>query len=899
MTRIFTFVLLTCSFLANGQTALEYKMDGSEKGQKLSVVLSEISTKDSIRFYFIPEWIEAISFEQSYQGQTLQAALNAIFEGTELSYVAMYSHVVVIVKDPTQALLRRNAIQTAVKENRKIEEYSFGEIGTASNKSEVVISGIVTDSETDEPMPFSNIQIGDSQLGTTTDATGAYSITLKQGANVLNVSFVEYDRKAIDLEAYEDGVINIEIEKSSTILDEVVIESRVIEELTTSRIGKSQLVIKDIKRAPAFLGEADLIKQIQVLPGVTTVGEAASGFNVRGGSVDQNLILYDGLPVFNSSHVFGFLTSFNPETIRDVSFYRGGVPAKYGGRVSSVLNIESTDGDYQEWKVKAGIGMIASNVVVSGPLQKDKTAMVASFRSTYSDWLVKAIRTDYADLSKSSVSFYDTNLKLTHLLSNETKLSVSGYASNDSFRLVGDSTYQWGSLQISARLDHQFSPQLEAEFTAGVSNYGYSVLNKDFSTASKLAYQINTTVLKSGFRYQRDQHNFDFGWQLLGYRFSPGELSPESAGSNARSISLDKQFSIENAIYIADEYTVNQKLTIEVGLRIPLFMSFGAAQVNVYEPNKPREIETITDVMQFGKGELIKAYAGIEPRISLRGLLSTTSSLKFGYHRMYQFLHLVTNTASVTPIDIWQPSGYYFEPQRADQLSIGYFKDFKEKAYGASTEAFYKHLNNIIDFKDGAQLILNDHLETDLLQGKGKSYGIETAFFKKTGRLTGSLNYTYSRAFREIKGPTEEESISRGNRYPAGFDQPHIINLSWKYDLSSRHFFTGNFTYHTGRPTTIPLSAFALENNAVAYFSDRNQFRIPDYHRMDIALVIEGNHKRKKVWDGTWVISVYNVYARRNPYSVFFLTTETLVPRPYQLSIIGTIFPSLSYKLEF
>jgi hypothetical protein len=811
----------------------------------------------------------------------------------------MYPHAVVLIKDPTQPLLRRNAIEIATRQQKKIEQRTFGD-PKKLQKRKVTIKGLVIDAKTREPMVHTNIEVKDTiQYGTTTDENGRYSLSLSPGVHVLSFSFIDHEDKIIDLAAYADGELNIVMEEMPILLDEVVIQYQAARELTTTRIGQTQLTMKEIKRAPAMLGEADLIKQVQSLPGVTTVGEAASGFNVRGGSVDQNLILYDGMPVFNSSHAFGFLSAFNSEAIRDVSFYRGGIPAEYGGRVSSVLDIHSKDGDFRKWNGNAGIGMITSNVMINGPLRSEKTSLAASFRSTYSNWLIHNIKTNYTDLSKSSVFFYDGSLKLTHLYNQKTKLSVTGYSSHDSFRLIGDTTYQWNNQLLSARLDHQFLSGLNSEFIAGVSSYGYNVQNSDYRTASQLSYRITSTILKAGFNYQRDAHKLNFGWQFTHYQFSPGSLKPKSPESNARDFSLDKQHSIENAFYATDEWPLTDKITAEAGVRLPLFISFGPASINRYKPNEPRDISTVTDTLNFKTLQPIKTYLGVEPRLSFRWMVRPDASIKLGYNRVYQYLQLVTNTTAITPVDIWQPSGYYFKPQRADQVSLGYFKEFKEKKYGASVEGFYKAVKNILDFKDGAQLILNQHLETELLQGKGKSYGVETSFSKNNGKLTGSLNYTYSRSFRTIAGPTSVESINGGKQYPASFDQPHIVNFVWRYNLSRRHFFTGNFTYHTGRPVTIPLSEFQFENTHVAYFSGRNQYRIPDYHRLDLALVIEGNHRRKKKTEGTWVFSVYNVYGRKNPYTVFFRSSGNGIPRPYQLSIVGTVLPSISYNIRF
>lgn len=880
------------------QRISDYQMDGSEAGKSLPDFFNELEQAKVGKIYFLSDWIEEITFQQSYQGQTLGQALDDLFRGSDLSYLTMYSRILVIVKDPSQSMKRKTAIESALRMNKKIESRYLGENGNGVS-GEVTIKGKVIDAKTLEPLPKASVQIIDSNVGTSTDENGDYEITLSPGVHMLSFTFIDYEEKLIDLVAYADGVVNLEMEEKPILLNEVLIQDRAARDITTSKIGLTQLMMGEIKRAPAMMGEPDLVKQVQTLAGVTTVGEAAAGYNVRGGSVDQNLILYDGLPVFNSSHLFGFFSTFNAQAIRDVYFYKGGIPAEYGGRASSILDIRSKDGDFTKWGGGGGIGLIASHFDINGPIKKEKTSIATSFRSTYSNWLVNSIRTDYADLRKSSVFFYDGTLKLAHLFNEKTKLSFTGYASKDAFRLLGDTTYSWNNLQGSWKLDHQFTSSLSSEFLAGLSHYGYDVHNDNYLTASVLSFRINSITLKAGFNYRRGNHKYNFGWQLLHYGFNPGSLRPNSPVSPARNFSLDKQYAIENAFYLADDLSITEGLFLDVGVRIPVFTSFGPASIKLYQQGAPREVIAINDTLQIGKFKSIKTYLGFEPRLSFRWMATPNSSIKFGYNRMYQFLHLITNSTAVTPVDIWQPSGYYFKPQIADQVSLGYFKDFKNKKYGVTVEGYYKFIKNIIDFKDGAQLILNSHLETDLLQGNGYSSGVETSLTKNEGRLTGSLNYTYSRSFRKIAGTFPGESINRGMRYPANFDQPHILNFSWKYDLSRRHFFTGNFTYHSGRPVTIPLSVFQFENTTSAYFSGRNQYRIPDYHRLDLALVIEGNHKRNQRIKGSWTFSVYNVYGRKNPYSIFFRSDGNGIPKPYQLAIIGTVFPSISYSFKF
>ncbi|MCW5910976.1 MAG: TonB-dependent receptor [Cyclobacteriaceae bacterium] len=898
LARYLTIITLVFCFVqVKGQQGLKVPIERTAGGQPLLTLLQNLEENYAIQFHFLPEWLKPFRVAEISASQSLEEVLISTLSGSDISFISLYPNSIVFIKDPEYARMRNQLLTQARANRARISKTIIGSPGQASTQS-VTISGIVMADKTQEPLPGVTVRLGES-IGVTTNATGKYELRLMPGIHGLSFSYLDYETQVIDLEVYSDGELNVTLEKAPHMLDEVVVTDKSIAEVTTSRIGQIQLTMREMKRAPAFMGEVDLIKQVQTLPGVTTVGEAAAGFNVRGGSVDQNLVLFDDMPVFNSSHAFGFLSSFNHEVVRDVSFYRGGIPAEYGGRNASVLDIQSRDGNFEKWAGSAGIGLVTSNVAAHGPLKKDKTSLLGSFRSTYSNWLVNSIRTDYIDLRNSSVKFYDGTLKLSHKFSEKTMLAVSGYSSHDAFSLSGDTTYQWNNFVLASRINHRFSESLNAEFQAGFSRYGYEVFNVPAETASRLSFRINTVRISSDFQYQKQAHTFRTGWQALFYSIQPGALRPESAISNARSFKLDNQFSVENAFYLSDTWNLGNHWHVESGIRVPLFLSFGKQDVYHYRADAPRETENITDTTYYGSGEIVRAYAGVEPRLSVRWQRSEKASVKFGYHRINQFLHLITNSTSVTPVDIWQPSSYYFKPQRADQLSVGYYRDMKAKHYNFFVEAFYKNIANVLDFKDGAQLVLNPQLETELLQGRGYAYGIESYLSKNSGRLTGTINYTYSRSFRIIHGRFNTESINRGNKYPSNFDQPHIANLSWKYSLSRRHFFTGNFTYHTGRPVTIPIAAFEFEGSPVAYFSGRNQYRIPDYHRLDLALVFEGNHKRTQRWKGTWVFSVYNVYARKNPYTVFFKNDGSGVPVPYQLSIIGTAFPAISYTIRF
>ena len=897
MRRTFLIILILLPGISGyTQSVLDSKLSESDKGKSLTSYFNELEKTHSVRFYFIPNWIDNIYFDEKEIGLTLGDALKELFLGTELSYVEVNANTIILLKDPTQALERNTVITAAVREQKKIDKLVIGNVLKSTSRQRVTFSGTVIDGKSKEPLIGVSVSIKDIKAGTTTNAEGKFEMTITTGLHALSFSYINFEEKIIDLEIYENGSVSIELEETPTLLEEVIVQDRSVREITTSGIGQTQLSIKEIKKAPALLGEVDLIKQVQILPGVTTAGEAASGFNVRGGSVDQNLILYDGMPVFNSAHVFGFFSAFNSEAIRDVTFYRGGIPAEYGGRVSSVLDIRSKEGSYEKWNGSGGIGMVSTNLMINGPIKRNKTSVIASVRATYSDWLINTVRSNYVSLDQSSVTFYDGAAKLTHLFSDKTKLTLSSYISHDKFRLQGDTTYQWDSFLTSMRLDHEFSKIFTSALHVGLGSYSYDVSDVDVFTGFNLRYKITYPSINADFHLRLPKHKIDFGLQSIYYDFNPGTLTPSTGESNKKHVQMQVQKSVESGIHISDQIDLSPKFQLDVGLRLSMFQTLGPASVNVYQPGLPRETLTVIDTLEFSSGQTVKAFVNPEPRFGLRYSISKESSIKFGYNRIFQYLHLITNTTAVTPVDIWQPSGYHFKPQRADQFSLGYFKNLKDKKYEAFVEVYYKMIDNVLDFKDGAQLILNPQIETDLLQGTANAYGAEMQIAKVSGRLVGSFGYTFSRSLRTIQGEFPDETINGGKEYASNFDQPHVVNLNWKYNISRRYFFTGSFTYRTGRPVTLPVTAFSMENFTVSSFSDRNQYRIPDYHRLDVGFVMEGNHKRKKFLDGTWTLSVYNVYGRKNPYSIFFKEARPGILRPYQLSIIGTALPSISYS---
>lgn len=899
MFRLFILVtILIGSLTARAQSVLDIRLDGSEQDKKLTLFLQEVERAQQVQFFFLDDWLSPYTIDASYKDQTLGDLLTDILRESDLSFVLVHDRALAFVKDPTIEINRREALVVATRRDQTIEKATVGNPELYRPGRLVTLRGRVVNEEDNTPVTGATV-VPNLHRGTTTDRDGRYELRLPSGRHVLAINFIGFKERVIDLTLYDGGSLNLNLQEAPVLLEEVVISSQPINELTMSRPGQLQLSVGAMKKQPALMGEADLVRQLQALPGINTVGEAAAGFNVRGGSIDQNLVLYDGLPLFNTSHALGFFSAFNSEAIREMNFYRGGIPAEFGGRVSSVLDIHSKPGDPEKWRVNGGIGLVSANLMVRGPIQKNKTTLAVSGRGTYANWYLDVLKDTYKDLSNSEVGFYDTEVRLEHSLSADSKLSFSYYRSFDKLRVRGDTTFQWVNQLASIRLDQIFSPRLNASFLLGLGDYNYTVSNNVSAQAFDLDYQVTYPTLKMDFLYTAGKHRLGFGLQAMYNTFNPGTLKPTSSESSVKSITMDQQQALESGVYISDTYPITERLILDAGLRFSSFINFGPATVNVYNPPSPVEEQNLVDSVTYGSGEPVTSYSGIEPRAALRFVLNDQSSLKLSYHHIYQYLHLISNTTAVTPVDIWQPSNTFFKPQVSDQFSFGYFRDFKQKMYEAYAEVFYKEMNQVLDFKDGAQLILNKTLEADLLQGKGLAYGIEAYVSKSQGRFTWALSYTFSRSWRTIDGPTASESINNGEAFPSNFDQPHMLNVAWNYRFSKRWSFTGNFAYRTGRPVTVPVYGFTVDGYGVAYFSGRNQQRIPDYHRLDIAFVIEGNHKLKKPWTGSWIISFLNVYGRRNAYSYFFASEIPGQINTYQLSILGTIVPSITYSFKF
>jgi hypothetical protein len=782
----------------------------------------------------------------------------------------------------------------------------IGFLSFSQNKFNV--SGYVEDLKTGEKLYGVNVYTS-SKSGNITNEYGFYSFSLEEGKHTIYVSYIGFKTIEKEINVSSNSKVDFKLEEDSFNLNEVVISTTKIEnKVKSTEMSVNTLKASTIKKLPAILGEPDVIKSIQLLPGVSSVNEASSGFNVRGGNADQNLILLDDATIYNASHLFGFFSVFNSDAIKDVKLYKGGIPSTYGGRLSSVLDVRQKEGNKKEFNGEAGIGLILSRVLVEGPIKKDslgqgKGSYMFAGRRSYVDAF-----TFLDDEFKDNVLFfYDLNLKANYDINEKNKIFISGYFGRDRFELPKFIGTSWGNAIGTIRWTNAISEKLFFQTSAIFSNYDYELDN--LRSGSEFRWKSNITNFNFKPKltwYASSNATVRTGVDITHYKFNPGKIS----AINGSSISAEKfqnNFALENGMYIDAEFDLSEKLNIQAGLRFSNFMRLGNESIRIYDTGKPLSFDPVYGVYEenevisekkYGSGEVIKQFNNLEPRFSMRYLLNDRNSLKTSYNRIYQYIHLVTNTTSPTPLDVWTPSGPYIKPQFADQIALGYFSNVKESSYDFSVEAYYKKLTNVTDFKDGADLLFREDVETQVVQGVGRAYGLEFLLNKNTGKLTGWLSYTLSRSENKING------INNNEYYANNVDQLHRLNLVGLYKTNSRWEFGGVFTFSTGRPVTYPTGRYEQNGLVVADYSERNGNRLPVYHRLDISATL--NPKKDSNKTGKWIFSIANLYNRQNAASIFFreisevnnVEIATGNTEATKLSFFG-IVPSVTYEFKF
>ncbi len=772
------------------------------------------------------------------------------------------------------------------------------------------VSGNIRDVANGEGLIGAIVQVKGQPTGTATNEYGFYSITLPKGQYTLVYQYIGYQNqeKTIDLSANQK--LDMQLSSSDIQMQEVVVtDTRPDNNVRSMDMGVSKLEMKTIRSMPALLGEVDVVRSIQLLPGISTVGEGASGFNVRGGGVDQNLILLDEAPVYNSSHLMGLFSVFNPDAVKDVKLVKGGIPAQYGGRLASLLDVRMKEGNSKKFALSGGIGTVSSRLTAEGPIVKDKSSFIVSARRSYADVFLKLSSDE--NLKNNQLYFYDLSTKANYQFSPKDRIYVSGYFGKDAFKFndpSGEGGFQmnWGNKTGTLRWNHLFNDRLFANFTAVYSDYDYSLGVPTGSQAFKWTSHIYNYSGKADFSYYLNARNtITFGAQAIRYQFQPGKAIPMSDKSIFNPLELPHQNAMEYAVYIDNEQQITPKLSAQYGIRFSAYNYLGAQTVYDYVGENNEKKQPVNE-RTYGKGESISFYTNPEPRLSLRYTLNEESSIKASYNRMAQYVHLISNTTAASPLDVWSPTTNNIKPELADQLALGYFRNFKDNMFEASAEVFYKTMRNQIDYRDGAEVLLNQQLEGDLLYGDGRAYGLELYVKKNTGPLTGWVSYTLSRSERKIEG-INMNADREAQWYSAKYDRTHVLSAVAIYTLNKKWSFSGNFSYTTGVATTFPNARYEVEGGSiiVPHNTDgtRNNYRVPAYHRLDLSATLTPKKNENRRWKSEWVFSVYNAYARRNAFTVFFRQSENEAfktqTEAVRLSMFGSVLPSVTYNFKF
>lgn len=766
------------------------------------------------------------------------------------------------------------------------------------------ISGTIKDVNNGETVFGASVFLKGTNIGAMSNEYGFFSITAPKGTYTLVVSYLGYAEQSKEITLDKNQNVQFEIEESSTELEEVIVTAEESERVNirSPQMSVSKLKVKTIKNIPVVLGEVDIIKSIQLLPGVTNNGEGSSGFNVRGGAVDQNLVLLDEAIIYNTSHLLGFFSVFNADAIKDIKLYKGGIPSRFGGRVSSVLDVRQKDGNNKNLALTGGIGVISSRLAIEGPIVKDKGSFLLAGRGSYAHLFLKLSGED------NSAYFYDLNMKTNYKLDDKNKLYLSGYFGRDDFSFGGNFKSGYGNLSGNLRWNHIFNERLFTNLSLIYSKYDYALEFDSFEF--DWVSSINNYNIKYDFSYYLNEKlKFDFGVNGIYYDFDPGKIEPTTETSSINPLQLDKKTAFESGVYLSAEHKITDKLTATYGLRYSRFNRLGGQSLMNYENGLPVVYNETIGIYEAGEdigetyyksGESIETFDNFEPRVAMAYQLNEDSSIKAGYSRTAQYIHLLSNTTSVTPLDVWTPSGKFIKPQLSDQYAIGYFRNFKDKTYALEVEAYYKTIDNRIDYIDGSDLIGNNTIETEILNGEARAYGLEFLLRKTKGKFTGWLAYTISKAEQRTPGGASGGlGINDGEWYNSAHDRTHDVSVTGSYKLNDKWTFGANLIYQTGRPVTYPNGQYEYEDLTIANYSSRNSDRLTAYHRIDVSATWRPNRRPDKKWKGEWVFGIYNIYNRRNAASISFgQNRETGVNEATRTAIFG-IVPSVSYNFKF
>lgn len=880
-------------------------------------VLKKIESSTNYKFYFQEEWFDNTQLiSGDYSNKTINEVLSKVLEKTDLNFFFDKNRIILTknsviyskypVKNAADSKNNKSPIffqqYDSIKPGATVAPIAL--IGKEEQEEEdskidfYTISGHITDLKDGKPLADITVKAKNTTSSTITDVSGFYTLKLPTGISTIEVESLIYRHTARKIMIYSNGTLDFSVAEKVNQLDEVVVKGKTSQNIRTAITGVTTIEAEGMKNIPLVLGERDILKVALTIPGIKTAGEGSSGFSVRGGKEDQNLVLLDNATLYNPTHLFGFFSSVNPYTINKVDIYKGGIPSEFGGRLSSVFDINSKNGNTEKISGEGGIGPVTSNLTVSLPVVKDKASLLIGGRATYSDWILKQL--DDENLKNSQASFYDLFAKYNHKINKNNTIEGTGYYSKDAYSITPDSLYKYSNRLISLKWKHNFSEKTTTEFNLSNSEYKFNINYSPNNPGSFIfKYKIDETQFSAKFNTAFNaKHKFTYGVQSKLYKVNPGEMTPSGSSSLVIPITIDSEKGLESAVFFSDKFQITEKLLLDIGARYSLYAALGPSNQKIYDENVPKTSASVIEEKNYANNEVINTSGGFEPRIGLRYIIDPTFFVKAGFDKNFQYIHLLSNNSTQAPTDTWKLSDLNVKPESGLQYSLGLFKKLEDKDIELSLEGYYKTSKNILDYKVGAQLLLNQDLETELLQGNGKAYGVEFLLKKKEGRLNGWIGYTYSRSFIKLDSKFNDEKVNNGDYFPTNFDKPHDVSVVMNYKFTHRYSFSSNFVYQTGRPVTYPIGKYSLNGAEFTLYSDRNKYRIPDYFRLDIGLNIEGNHKIKKLAHSFWNISVYNVLGRNNPYSIFFVTKDGQI-KAYKTSIFAVPIPTITYNFKF
>lgn len=897
MTFLFRLSVIIFFFQTSAAAPTLKAQSGFQPQYDIDELIMVLEEKYSTRIFYESEWFSDRSFSASIADLPLEQAVMNIISGMNLAIIRVDEYLVLLPLEPLAD--RYRGPDTLI--------LTIGDPFEFGRYNRVDFSGRIVDGTTGESLPGAVIYSETTGTGTSSGRDGEFNINLPVGEILLRLSYVGYEDQYRRINLLGPGSYEFLLFEETRRIDEVTIMARRAEaNVSRTRMSVISMDSKLLKELPGNLGEQDLIRSMALLPGIHNVGEFGTGFHVRGGSNDQNLILLENVPLFNPSHLFGLISVVNPDMVTEMTIYKGGMPARYGERVSSVMDIRMNSGNIDQFKLTGGIGLINSRLHIETPLVKERVSLSLGGRSSYSNWLLERIPAE--ELLNSSAGFYDLSGHVTVSLNRNNTISAFAYHNADAFTYAGETEYDYSNTLASLRYNSVLGERLSFSVTGGLSLYGYTLAENVLHfprDAFRFSSSVDYRSLKGILNWYPDgNHRVELGMNAIRYSINPGILEPRGTRSLISGYRSEREKGAEFSLFISDEFEITDRISIAAGLRYTRYYNLGPATTFIYDEYQPRSREFISDTLKFENNERVAGYGGPEPRLSIRYQIDHASSVKASYNRNNQFINLLTNTAVITPSDTWKLSDPHLKPVTSDNLALGYFRNFSNNMIETSVEVYFRRMSNVPEFKDGAEILMNPFIETGLINALGYSYGMELYAAKNAGRFNGWVSYTFSASKLRTDSPFKEEQINNNRYFPSSFDKPHELVINLNYNISRRWRVAGTFTASTGRPLTLPEMYFTHGDHTLVYYSDRNKYRLPAYHRLDLSITRNETlklHQRRK---GNWTLSLLNVYSRKNPYSVFYEREQTgPITRDsfnmYKLYIIGRAIPVLTYNFSF